>query len=355
MKQSTTGPLTPMKPGVRRYRRRLPFQTPLLALAGGLLVIGLGPLGSVSGATDAAFAEEPVQRARSGRGHSVHRRGHRGHHRTRHFRVGFGYGYGYSPFYSYGWGYPWWGWGGPRVVIASEGDWEGYNYGALDLDVRPEKAAVWVDGKHVGVADNYDGWPRYLWLEEGEYRLVFVHEGFETVARDYKVRAGVVLEIDAKMTPGTATPAEDHYTPVEEARQRAQAEAPADQEDRVWKWRQREARRSESGTDQSDDWRNRRSERRGDSDAADVPLDTRDFRAEPAFLELDVEPEDAAVYLDGRHLGSVAELAALRQGLIIDPGDHVVEIVRPGYQSERLEFSAESGEEVELEAELDRQ
>ena len=66
-----------------------------------------------------------------------------------------------------------------------------------------------------------------------------------------------------------------------------------------------------------------------------------------------VQPDDASVYLDGRFLGTGRELAALRSGLIVDPGEHRVEVVRPGHQSAERTIDVESGRLLHVQIELD--
>ena len=68
---------------------------------------------------------------------------------------------------------------------------------------------------------------------------------------------------------------------------------------------------------------------------------------------MEIDPDDASVYLDGRFLGTGRELERLRSGLIVDPGEHRIEVVRPGRQSEEQSFSVRAGEEVSLDIELD--
>ena len=64
-------------------------------------------------------------------------------------------------------------------------------------------------------------------------------------------------------------------------------------------------------------------------------------------------PADASVYLDGRLLGSGDELGQLHAGLVVDAGSHMIEVVRPGYATKRLEFAVAAGDEVELEVLLE--
>ena len=59
------------------------------------------------------------------------------------------------------------------------------------------------------------------------------------------------------------------------------------------------------------------------------------------------------MYLDGRFLGTASELARLHDSLIVEAGDHVLEVVRPGFESKRLDFFVEAGGALELEVRLE--
>jgi hypothetical protein len=233
-----------------------------------------------------------------------------------------GWGYPYGPYYPWGMGAYWY----PEQVRP--------DMGALDLDIRPEKARVYLDGHMIGIADNFDGWPRHLWLEEGTYDLVFYHEGYETIARQYTIYPGLVIDVEDRMIEGEAVLPEDLL-----------AKSSANREERL---RRRLERGEEVGT--PGDWRDRvRREREGVSDEAPAY----DARTEPARLRLSVQPPDAAVYLDGRFLGTGEELGQVRAGLIVDAGEHELQVTRPGYEPETTTFEAEAGEEVELTVELE--
>lgn len=245
--------------------------------------------------------------------------------------------------YWYPWG-GWWGWGWwPHYPWGYYGNPVRYypyqvreSMGALDLDLRPEETQVFLNGQPIGIADNFDGWPRYLWLDEGTYDLVFYHEGYETLARQYSIYPGVVIDVEDRMTRGEATPPEEYFPeapPRTTERREEERGEPADRDAPGWQERVREDRE--------------RFERDEEEREA-----VHDARSEPVQLSLEVTPPDAAIYLDGRFVGSADEITADGARMIVDPGEHELEVVRPGYESKRLTFSGESGESVELTVEL---
>jgi hypothetical protein len=215
---------------------------------------------------------------------------------------------------------------GARVEAAGERD--PYS-GALDLNVRPGNAEVFVDGVYYGTAGAFDGFPRYLWLEPGEHRLVFHLPGYRTIAREFTVASGQVVRVRTRLEKGETVPPE---TLFEKPTVRAEARRQAD--------RERRAMWSEAPPEQ-------------EAPGLESPTTGIDLRSDPPRLLLDVRPEDAAVYLDGRFLGTGRELARLHSGLLIDAGSHVLEIVRPGFESRSVEFDALSGEDERLVVELE--
>ncbi len=271
---------------------------------------------------------------------NYHRGGHSSRHHGSYGSHGYGYGhrsYGYYSGHSYY--YPSYGYFGFfRIPYYYGYNYDGYGYrgygpgrsygysrdssddwGALDLDVSPEKARIYVDGQRIGVADNFDGFPGYLWLEAGTYDLVIYKEGYETISRQYTVYPGVVIDVEDQMVPGEAVLPED-----------LMAKSSARRDERLKRDRERAAQARVRERDEF-----------------------LDARGEPGRLALEVEPGDASVYLDGRFLGTAEELSRLHSGLIIDSGDHSLQIVRPGYEDKKVEFEVESGEQYDLEVELD--
>lgn len=118
----------------------------------------------------------------------------------------------YSPWFN-----PWsgWGWGGwgayPPAWFAPEGGVSlgtamMAGFGAVDLNVKPNRADVWVDGKYVGEARDLDGYPSFLWLAEGEHRVAVHKGGYLVFDEKINVQRGMKTEIKLKLKPGDSPP-----------------------------------------------------------------------------------------------------------------------------------------------------
>ncbi len=253
---------------------------------------------------------------------------HRRHHRYPYYPYywpyryyGYGYGYdfyrGYYPYSRYFYGpygdfyFPHYGYGydyGYRGYRDGGGGGGGASYGdglgGLDLNVKPKDAIVYVNGDQIGPVDRYDGYPSYLWLEPGTYNISFYLEGYETLTVQHTVYSDVIIAIKERLTPGVATVPEGDLL----------IEAP------------------------------------------EIPED--DVQASPGDsvgrLLLTVRPPDAAVYLDGHFLGIAGELAQLSAGLLVEPGSHVLELVRPGYHTEEIPVTVPPGEQLVIDRELQK-
>ena len=140
----------------------------------------------------------------------VQHRGSRGHGGNRGFRGGHG-GRRIYVRPSYYWGLGWGGglWGYPYGYYGYRSPYYGhYGYGrpygsypspewaAIDTDVSPESAHVYLDGTYVGTADDFDGHPDYLYLKRGRYRLEFRLPGYEEKKIEVQARPGQKLTID---------------------------------------------------------------------------------------------------------------------------------------------------------------
>jgi hypothetical protein len=274
-----------------------------------------------------------------------------------------GYRGGYYGGYHHNYWGPYWGWGLWDWWFGDDyyGYYPGYNYpryygdrygdrydrgtGALDIDVSPGKAEVWIDGRYTGTADDFDGFPQYLWLDKGVYDLVLYREGYTTIARQVTVYGGSVVSIDDRMQRGESVKPQDLATKTHERR-----------DERV---RSEDERRDElARRDQAnmDDWRERARRRIEDRDRYDRgDQNGRDEAAADggARLHLQILPSDASVYLDGKFIGTGVDLERLRQGVRVEPGEHRIAVVRPGHKADEQRFTAAAGQDVDLNIELE--
>ncbi len=266
-------------------------------------------------------------------GHHGHRGLYGGHHRYyRPHYYGHFYPFYYPRFYYHGY------YGTSRYASR--------HFGGLDLNVKPKKTTqVYVDGNYVGLTGQFDGWPEYLWLEASRrapsggtntYELILYNPGYRTVVRQVEIQPGVVIKIKEDMQPGESIP------PEELTRAKAPRPEPAP--------RYPERATPERAPAPEPGERAAPSARQAPAPAP--RSDVLDARQHPARLKLSVAPADASVYLDGHFIGIAGEIGEQRSGILIDPGDHRLEIVRPGYTGRELSFEAKPGGEIELEIEL---
>lgn len=190
-------------------------------------------------------------------------------------RIGVGFGFGYWPGYSYG---PYAPYGRSYGYGSRYGGEYGGRWGVIDTDVSPEEARVYLDGKYLGSADDFDGMPGYLYLRPGRYRLEFRLDGYETQSVEVRARAGQALDLTnhLKKVPG-ASRYGSYDTPVPEGGirrfwgKRHDKTEPYGGEDRDARYRGREGRSDRDRMDRERDERDRnrpeyRDERDGRSD-----------------------------------------------------------------------------------------
>jgi hypothetical protein len=200
------------------------------------------------------------------------------------------------------------------------GDYRDQRLGALDLNVKPKKTDVWVDGQLVGTSGKFDGFPGYLWLERGSHQLVFYRPGMATEVREVRVLQGTVVKVNLRLVEGESV-APESLVKKEYGRRRKPARRAAAPVPEVI-----EAERAPEA----------------------APRQMKKTTVEPGRLILSIEPADASVYLDGRFLGTAQELSKLHAGLLVSAGAHTLEVVRPGFGAERMELEVEADTETSL-------
>lgn len=307
-------------------------------------------------------------------------RGHRGGgHRGSGRRVivvrpsfGFGFGYGYGPYWSdpywYGYGY------GPYYRGGYPGGYgygyRGSNWAIVDTDVSPESARVYLDGEFIGTADDFDGFPDYLYLRRGRYRLEFRLEGFQPRAIDVDARPGVKVDIDEKLPRVSGAPRYGDYDTPEPRggvrrfwgkRNNASVEVTGEDE-RYGEGRQYYRDRDDADDDEyadrdrDRDW-DRDRDRRERVEREDLPREEWRGRGTAeqggSRIVFEVRPDDASIYLDDRFIGKASELDS-DDGIAIAPGRHTLVVSLKGYRERRIEIDVSRGETENVEITLER-
>ena len=319
----------------------------------------------------AALAAAPVVEIleaapRSGVSSTTHRRPSFGYRRFRSsFGWGWGWGWGYSPY--------WYGAYGP--YYGPYGGYYGYgrapsgNWALVDTDVSPESARVYLDGQYVGTADDFDGYPDYLYLRTGRYRLEFRLAGYETRTITVDARPGVKIDLGDRLAKVPGAAQYGSYDDPEPsggvrrfwAKRRDVAEHVTD-EDAIYgdgrRDRERPRYRSESERSDRDDDSDVEVDRDRGRDRMEDRRSGSDWRGRTgatggeATLRVDVSPSDAAVYVDDRFIGTAESLES--DGIAVSAGRHTVVVSRPGYRDRRVEVDLSRGETERVEINLEK-
>ena len=235
-------------------------------------------------------------------------------------------------------------------------------YAIVKTDVSPEEAQVYLDGKYIGTADDFDGMPDFLYLGPGKYHLEFRLPNYETFATDLDVTRGQQVHLDQKLKLEQGKSALDQFPPESKgtplgrvftkgADGTAEAAPPPPAASRS-------PARSVPPRSRDDGW--------SDRDAAPpherVSEEHMDVRPEPlprpagnrARMRFKVMPEDAAVYVDDRYLGAGEDLEANPRGVVTDPGKHTITVTRPGYKTKTVDINVRIGAPVDVVVELEK-
>jgi hypothetical protein len=74
--------------------------------------------------------------------------------------------------------------------------------GAVELNVKPNRADVWVDGRYVAQARDLDGYPTYSVAAGRRPHLQVYKDGFKLFDEQIDVRRGMRSELKIKLEPG---------------------------------------------------------------------------------------------------------------------------------------------------------
>lgn len=303
----------------------------------------------------------------------------------RHFR---GHGRIYiGPYWGWGWGWSYPGWYYPYGYAPDYGRYYDprARFEAVKTDVSPEEARVYLDGRLIGIADDFDGWPDYLYLARGRYRLEFRLEGYESQTVDVDARPGTRIELDNKLKkiPGVHPSYEGPRIEGDVQRfwgKRRSATAPMRPGGERYRDEGRQYRDEDRRPDQNQDVQaapyddeDTEGDAGGQPQSVAPPAErmtppaSEDWRGgdrgsdteirdsgERVRLHLKVEPSDAAVYLDDRFIGTAEEVNSLDRGVAVSPGRHTVTISRPGFQERSKQIDVKSGDNPSLELSLEK-
>ena len=228
------------------------------------------------------------------------------------------YGVPYYDFYSSSWDYPY---GGGY----SGGYSDRYRYretGSIRTLVDPERTKVLVDGYYAGTVDDFDGMFQRLYVAPGRHDVTFKLEGYRTHRVRVYVTEDHTVKIRHNMEKGSG---EDTLEDLTEGRE----DPPYRMSD--------EGRAGRPSQDPRDDREAR-------------PYDERRDARDAGTLRLEVRPDDASIYVDGEFYGSARRAGSI----VLPPGRHRVEVVRPGFRTVEREVEIQPGRTETVSIDLSR-
>jgi len=227
----------------------------------------------------------------------------------------------------------------------------GYYYdgfGEIRAEVKPSAARVYVDGDYVGVADDYDGWWQRLRLDPGKHRIVFRAPGCVPYAVTMRILPGQDYHIKYQMQPGQDLIDEGAMRlPKEEyerqySRRNDRYDRRHDYDHHQYEPRDNDNDRYRYEPRDNDDDRYERDPRDRGYEPPPPPerpgYEPREGDREPGAsgdtnLTLQIQPDDATVYIDGNYYGTADVGGPGEIQVLLPRGTHRVEVVRPGYDS----------------------
>lgn len=211
--------------------------------------------------------------------------------------------------------------------------------GVVDSDIRPERARLYLDQRFIGIADQFDGLPDYLYLDPGRYLLEARLGGYRTARFEIDVRERCRYPIKHRMERIEGEPRERRWEGVQRIENPERFYAPVSDDPSIPK--------PEVGRRSVPDVGLRPELPRGPGETSAGSGVAR------GSLELHVTPATASVWLDGVFLATAAELRRLTSAIATTVGDHAIEVMAPGYRSVRRVVTVEDGEILELRVELE--
>lgn len=207
------------------------------------------------------------------------------------------------------------------------------NYTMVDCDVDPEEAIVILDGEMLGEADDYDGFPSYLFIRPGMHTLEFRAEGLQSLVIRGSFLSGAFIRVDRELEYG----GEPHVVELDEPVNVTQGEEPYHRPPPVLPPDDGPAGPPAAPPSMP-----------GNGPPPESAAD------DAGFLKLQVTPADAAVYIDDRFFGSGDEISRLHGYIRLAAGEHTIQVTRPGFASRSLPVNIIAGEKQNLDLWLEK-
>ena len=214
--------------------------------------------------------------------------------------------------------------------------------GLVDTNIHPKHARLYLDDRFIGIADDFDGYPDYLYLKRGTYTLRCELGGYTAQAVRVDVRAGYRYDVRFRMKRVRGTQKEHWWERPDRPSPLPRVFGPT--------------RNGELGEPSADSGVGRRT---GPDVALRPGLPSAGIQAQSqarvslqGSLRFRIVPVTAALYLDGEFLATGEELGQLVQPVALSPGRHRLDVIAPGYHAVHQELVVTPGETQEIEIEL---
>ncbi len=267
-------------------------------------------------------------------------------HGWHHYYGGYGWGwYPWSVWSGWWWGGPWWGWGWgwwPSVSVGIEDNWAAAprgSWGIVKTEVQPQETELWLDGTYIGTADDFDGYPDFLYLKPGSYKIELRLVNYLPLPVDLNINSGQFVTLDKKLTIEKGKNALDFFPPESKGTPYGRYFG-ADGKPY-----------SESVASGDEDWLG--AEETGNQMPRPRSHSVTASR-DRARLRFSVTPEDAAIYVDDQLVGVGEDLNNSSRGVIVDAGKRTVTVSRPGFKTKTVEVQAKVGQPVDVVVDLEK-
>lgn len=214
--------------------------------------------------------------------------------------------------------------------------------GLVDANIHPKHARLYLDDRFIGIADDFDGYPDYLYLKRGTYKLRCELGGYTAQVVRVEVRAGFRYDVRLRMKRVRGTQKEHWWERPDRPSPLPRVFGPTRNGEL-----DEPSANSEVGRKTGPDLA-----LRPGLPSAGIQGQSQGRALLQGSLRLRIVPMTAALYLDGEFLATGGELGQLVQPVALSPGRHRLDVIAPGYHAVQQEVVVDPGETREIEIEL---